>query len=155
MKKTVNSCRIENRRAHYDYVVLNKLECGIALRGTEVKSIRHGMAGLKGSWCSVDNGQLVLHGMHVTAYEHSDLRDFDEDRDRVLLAHKYEIRKLQQEVKEKGVTLIPLALYFSKGRAKVELGVCRGKRLKDYRLDIMINDINRDIERSLKEENYG
>lgn len=139
---------IENRKAHYDYFVEDTLVCGISLRGNEVKSIAAGQASLKEAWCTVQNGNLVLRGMHITRWETSNQFDVDEDREKQLLAHKSEIRKLAETVKLDGVTLIPLKVFFAEnGKCKVEIGICRGKKNYDKRETLKQRQIKRDIER--------
>ena len=149
MKKENNAKAIiiENKRAYFDYFVDEKLECGISLRGNEVKSILSGMATLKGAWCTIQNGELVIRGLHITKWDTANNFDVNEDRERVLLAHKKEIRKLADEIKLKGVTLIPTKMYFSSGRCKVEVGVCRGKHNYDKRQSLKKKDMERDIAR--------
>lgn len=140
---------IENRKARYDYFVEDTLVCGISLRGNEVKSIAAGQASLKEAWCTVQNGNLVLRGMHVTRWKSSNAFDVDEDREKQLLAHKSEIRKLAEAVKLDGITLIPLKVFFAdNGKCKVEIGVCRGKKNYDKRETIK----KRDIERTIRKE---
>ena len=142
---------IENRKAHYDYFVEDTLVCGISLRGNEVKSIAAGQASLKEAWCTVQNGNLVLRGMHITRWETSNQFDVDEDREKQLLAHKSEIRKLAEIVKLDGVTLIPLKVFFAEnGKCKVEIGICRGKKNYDKRETLKQRQIKRDIEREGK-----
>ena len=118
-----------NRQAHHEYFVIEALETGIELVGTEVKSLRAGAVNLKDSWVDVDNGQLILRGMHISPYDKGNVFNRDPLRERRLLAHKSEIRRLGQEIKLQGYTLVPLSLYFKRGRVKVELGVCKGKKL--------------------------
>ena len=142
---------IENRKAHYDYFVEDTLVCGISLRGNEVKSIAAGQASLKEAWCTVQNGNLVLRGMHITRWETSNQFDVDEDREKQLLAHKSEIRKLAEIVKLDGVTLIPLKVFFAEnGKCKVDIGICRGKKNYDKRETLKQRQIKRDIEREGK-----
>jgi SsrA-binding protein len=142
------SPRINNRRALHDYFITAKLECGIVLTGTEVKSLRLGKAQLQESYARVDNGQLTLHGCHIDPYEKAGIRNHEPLRERRLLAHKREIRKLADETKERGVTLIPLAIYFSKdGMAKVELGVAKGKHAHDKRETIKKKEADREMRR--------
>ena len=142
---------IENRKARYDYFVEDTLICGISLRGNEVKSIAAGQASLKEAWCTVQNGNLVLRGMHITRWETSNQFDVDEDREKQLLAHKSEIRKLVETVKLDGVTLIPLKVFFAEnGKCKVEIGICRGKKNYDKRETLKQRQIKRDIEREGK-----
>lgn len=142
---------IENKKAYHDYFVDEKIECGISLRGNEVKSIRNGMCNIKEAWCQIQDNNLVIRGMHISRWNTSNMFDVDENRERQLLAHKREILKLKQRVQEKGVTLIPLKVYFtSRGKCKVEIGVCRGKHNYDKRQDLKDKQIKRDIEREMK-----
>lgn len=141
---------IENRSAYYNYFVDEKLECGISLRGNEVKSIRSGKANIKDAWCQVQGGNIVLRGMFISRWDTANVFDVDERRERQLLAHKREILKLKQLVSEKGVTLIPLRVYFSSGKCKVEVGVCRGKHNYDKRESLREKEINRTISRAVK-----
>ena len=142
---------IENKKAYHDYFVDETLECGIQLRGNEVKSIRSSMCSIKEAWCQVQNNELVIRGMHVTKWGTTNLFDIDEDRERVLLAHKKEIRVLGEKVKEKGVSIIPLKVYFKNGKCKVLIGVCRGKKLYDKREALKDMQVKRDINRAFKE----
>lgn len=142
---------IENKKVYHDYFVDEKIECGISLRGNEVKSIRNGMCNIKEAWCQIQDNNLVIRGMHISRWNTSNMFDVDENRERQLLAHKREILKLKQRVQEKGVTLIPLKVYFtSRGKCKVEIGVCRGKHNYDKRQDLKDKQIKRDIEREMK-----
>ena len=142
---------IENKKAYHDYFVDEKIECGISLRGNEVKSIRNGMCNIKEAWCQIQDNDLVIRGMHISRWNTSNMFDVDENRERQLLVHKREILKLKQRVQEKGVTLIPLKVYFtSRGKCKVEIGVCRGKHNYDKRQDLKDKQIKRDIEREMK-----
>lgn len=146
----MRNMRIENRKARYDYFVEERLECGIELRGNEVKSILEGQCSIKEAWCTVQNGELVLRGMRVSPWKTSNAFDVDENRERRLLAHKSEIRKLQQAAKEDGVTLVPLSVYFSSnGKCKVEVGLCKGKKNYDKRETTKKRDVERDIRRNL------
>lgn len=142
---------IENKKAYHDYFVDETLECGIQLRGNEVKSIRSSMCSIKEAWCQVQNNELVIRGMHVTKWGTTNLFDIDEDRERVLLAHKKEIRVLGEKVKEKGISIIPLKVYFKNGKCKVLIGVCRGKKLYDKREALKDMQVKRDINRAFKE----
>ncbi len=142
---------IENRKARHDYFVNGTLECGIVLRGNEVKSLKAGSADLKQAWCSVKNKQLILHGLHITAYGAANKFDVDERRDRVLLAHKSEIRKLSVFSENPGNSLIPLKIYFTEGKAKVLIGSCTGKHNYDKRNSLKERDIKREIDKSMKE----
>lgn len=143
-----------NRQARHDYFVLEALETGIELVGTEVKSLRQGTVNLKDAWVEVENGELVVHGMHVSPYEKGNIFNRDPVRPRKLLAHKNEIRKLAQEVKLQGYTLIPLSLYFKRGRVKLELGLCKGKKLYDKRETAAKRAAQRDIDRAMKSRAY-
>lgn len=142
---------IENRKAYHDYFVEDTVECGIALKGNEVKSIRESACNIKGAWCQVQNGNLVLRGMHISPWRTANSFDIDEDRERQLLAHKAEIRKFESALAEKGVTLIPLKVYFIRGKAKVLVGVCKGKHNYDKRETLKKKQVERDINRELKE----
>ena len=144
---------IENKKAYHDYFVDETLECGVALRGNEVKSIQSGKASIKEAWCSVQNGNLVIRGMHITKWSTANDFDVDEDRERQLLAHKREIIKLADKIKLEGVTLIPLRVYFVKNKCKILVGVCRGKHNYDKREAIKDKQVKRDIGRALKEKN--
>lgn len=150
MSKTAT---IENKKAYHDYFVDETIECGISLRGNEVKSIRAGKASIKESWCRVQNNQLVIRGMHISQWDTANSYDVDEDRERVLLAHKKEIIKLGDVVQQDGVSLIPLKIYFINGKCKVLLGVCRGKHNYDKRETLKNRQVKRDIDRALKESN--
>lgn len=142
---------INNKSASHDYFIDEKIECGIALWGNEVKSIRDGKANIKGAWCQVQNGNLVIRGMHIKAWETANKFDIDEDRERQLLVHKKEIINLEQKVKLNGVTLIPLKVYFANnGKCKILLGVCRGKHNYDKRQSLKDAQVKRDIERAVK-----
>jgi SsrA-binding protein len=149
----MNSINIENRKAYHDYFVKNMIECGIALRGNEVKSIRKGSCNLKGAWCTIQDGQLVARGIHISKWDSANAFDVDETRERVLLAHKQEIRKLEKAIKEQGVTLIPLKMYFFKGKCKILIGECVGKHNYDKRETLKQKDIQREIQKSFKENN--
>ncbi len=140
-----------NRQARHEYFVEESLETGIELVGTEVKSLRMGQVNLKDSWAEVTNGELYVYAMHISPYEKGNIFNRDPLRPRRLLAHKNEIRKLAQEVKLQGYTLVPLALYFKHGRVKLELGVCKGKKLYDKRETAAKRSAQRDIERAIKE----
>jgi SsrA-binding protein len=140
---------INNRRARHDYLVLDTYECGLVLKGAEVKSIREGKATLREAFARVENGEVFLHGMHVTPYSHSS-EELDPVRPRKLLLHHREIDELARAANEKGVTLVPLRLYFKDGRAKLELATARGKRQYDKRQAIAKRDADREAERALK-----
>ena len=140
-----------NRRAHHDYFILEKFEAGIALSGTEVKSIRLGTLNLKDSFCAVKDGELFVHGMHISPYEEGNIFNRDPDRSRKLLMHRREIRRLGQQVKLEGCTIIPLSVYFKGPRVKLELGLAKGKKLYDKREDAAKRDAQRNMERTIKE----
>jgi len=139
-----------NRKAFHDYFILDRCEAGIELFGTEVKSIRAGTLNLKDSYCVVKDGELLLRGMHISPYEHGNIFNRDPDRTRRLLMHKKEILKLQQRVMLDGIALIPLSVYFRDSRVKVEVGVCKGKKLYDKRESDARRDAQRDMDRNLK-----
>ncbi|MDE6034786.1 MAG: SsrA-binding protein SmpB [Ruminococcus sp.] len=143
----------ENRKARHEYFVLETYEAGIELVGTEVKSIRNGSVNLKDSWCSVDNGELFIRGMHISPYEKGNIFNKDPLRVRRLLMHKKEINKLYGTLKQDGLSLIPLSLYFKDSRVKVQLGLCKGKKLYDKRQDSANRDAKREIDRNLKIRN--
>lgn len=142
---------IVNRIARHDYFILEEIECGIALTGTEIKSIREGKANIKDSYGIVKNGEVFLLNMFISPYKQGNIFNHQETRTRKLLLHKAEIRKLDQSIKLEGNTLIPLKIYFVKGRAKILLGLCKGKKNYDKRETIKERDIKRDIEKRLKE----
>lgn len=142
---------IDNKKAYHDYFVDDKLECGISLKGNEVKSIRQGKCTIKDAWCRVQNNQLVIRGMHIGKWETANMFDIDENRERVLLAHKREIIKLSEKVKLDGISLIPLKIYFKDDKVKVLLGVCRGKHNFDKRNTLKERQVDRDIRRAFKE----
>ena len=142
----------ENRKARHEYFVLEAFEAGIELVGTEVKSIRQGGVNLKDSWCDIKNGEIFVQGMHISPYEKGNIFNRDPLRVRRLLMHKREIMKLNAAIQQQGMTLVPLELYFSGSRVKVAVGLCRGKKLYDKRDDAAKRDMQRDIERHLKEQ---
>ena len=142
-----------NRKAHHDYFIEERYEAGISLAGTEVKSIRAGTLNLKDAYCSVKDGELFVHGMHISPYEKGNIFNKDPVRDRRLLMHSREIRKLHALVREEGYTLIPLSVYFKDARVKVEVGLCRGKKNYDKRETIAKRDAEREMDRRQKEWN--
>lgn len=144
----------QNKKARHDYFIEQTLEAGIVLSGTEVKSIRQGKVNLKDSYASIEDGEVILSGMHISPYEQGNIFNKDPLRDRKLLLHKFEINKLIGYTQQKGLTLVPLQLYFKRGIVKVELGVAKGKKLYDKREDIAERDAKRDIDRKLKEARY-
>ena len=139
-----------NRKAFHDYFVLDRYEAGIELFGTEVKSIRAGTLNLKDAFCTVKNGELFVRGMHISPYEKGNIFNRDPDRARRLLMHKQEIRKLNAKVMQEGIALIPLSVYFKDSRVKVEVGLCKGKKLYDKRESDAKRQADRDIDRTLK-----
>ncbi len=140
----------QNKKAYHDYFVLEKLEAGIELFGTEVKSIRQGKINLKDSWCFVKDGEMFVNGMHISPYEQGNIFNRDPLRTKRLLLHKKEIRRFYSQVKQDGLSIVPLSVYFSKGRAKVEIGLCKGKKLYDKRDVAAKKDAQRAIERNLR-----
>jgi SsrA-binding protein len=149
-KSTGTKLIAENRRARHDYHLLERLEAGIALTGTEVKSLRQGRASLQRAFAEIRQGEIYLVGAHIAEYAQGNLANHDPDRDRKLLLHRREIASLIGKVQERGLTLVPTRLYFKDGRAKVELAVARGKETRDKRRDIAERDARRQIERALK-----
>jgi SsrA-binding protein len=149
MGRRADTVVIRNRRARYDYHVLESFECGIVLAGSEVKSIRNGRANLQDAYARIEDGEIWLHGMHVAPYEFS-RAELEPTRRRKLLLHRKQIDELSRATGEKGVTLVPLRVYFKDGRAKVELAVAKGKRTYDKRRTIAERDANREAERALK-----
>lgn len=147
----------QNKKAYHDYFVDEKYEAGIALFGTEVKSIRGGAVNLKDSYCSLKNGELFVVGMHISPYEQGNIFNREPRRDRKLLMHKREIMKLGGLVTQKGYTLVPLSLYFSGKNVKVEVGLCRGKKLYDKRDALAEKQANREMDRRMKDtsKEYG
>ena len=140
-----------NRKAYHDYFVEETYEAGISLFGTEVKSVRLGQVNLKDSWCDIDDGEMFIKGMHISPYEKGNIFNRDPRRVRRLLIHKSEIRRLFDKVRQEGLTLIPLKLYYKGSRVKMEVGLCKGKKLYDKRDDMAKRQSERDIERALKE----
>ena len=141
----------ENRKARHDYHIHETYEAGIALTGTEVKALRAGKANLKDAYARIDNAEIMLHNMHISPYEQGNRFNHEPLRTRKLLMHRYEINKLIGKTKEKGYTLVPLKLYFTRGRVKVELGLASGKHTYDKRQDLAERDAKRDMERTLRE----
>lgn len=146
-KKKSDGPRISNRRALHDYFIEAKLECGIALMGSEVKSLRAGKGQLQEAFARIERGELILHQAHIDPYAPATKFNHDPLRERKLLAHKREIRKLEQATQQKGVTLIPLAMYFKDGRVKVEIGVAKGKQQHDKRDTIRKKEQDRELRR--------
>lgn len=144
----------QNKKARHDYFIEESYEAGIELFGTEVKSIRQGRVNLKDSWCSIDKGELFVNGMHISPYEQGNIFNRDPTRVKKLLMHKKEINRLYGVVKQTGYSLIPLSLYFKDSRVKVQIGLCKGKKLYDKREDMAKRAAKRDMERTLKEKAY-
>ncbi len=143
----------ENRKAFHDYFVEESMEAGIELCGTEVKSLRKGAVNLKDAWCTVDNGELFIKGMHISPYEQGNIFNRDPLRVRRLLMHRREIMRLYGLLKQQqGLTLIPLSLYFKGSRVKVQLGLCRGKKMYDKREDAARRDMKREAERAMRQK---
>lgn len=142
-KKENENTIANNPKARHDYFIDNTIECGIELIGTEVKSIRAGKVNMKDSYAQIKNGELFIHSLHISPYEQGNIFNKDPLRTRKLLVHKQEIQKLIGLVKQKGVTLIPLSMYWNKNHIKVELGIARGKKLYDKRQDIAKKDAER------------
>lgn len=143
----------QNKKAYHDYFINEKFECGIELKGTEVKSLRAGNVNLKDSYATIDNGEVFIKQMHISPYEQGNIFNRDPMRPRKLLMHKYEIRRLIGTLKEDGISLIPLSLYFKGSNIKVELGLAKGKKLYDKRASIAEKDAKRNIARKIKEYN--
>lgn len=140
----------QNRKARHDYFVLETMEAGIELKGTEVKSIRAGAVNLKDSFAAVKNGEMILYNVHISPYEKGNIFNKDPLRPRRLLLHKREIIKLSQKVAQEGLTLVPLSFYLKDSRVKVELALCKGKKLYDKRESAALRDTEREIDRALK-----
>ena len=139
-----------NREARHEYFVLEALETGVELKGTEVKGVTAFVGNLKDSWVDIEDGELLVKGMHITPYDHGNIFNRDPDRPKRLLLHKREIRKLHDLQKQEGYALIPLSVYFKNSWVKVELGLCKGKKLYDKRETAAKKDAARNIERSMK-----
>lgn len=142
-----------NKKAYHDYFIDETYEAGIALHGTEVKSMRMGKCSIKESFIRIENGEVYVYGMHVSPYEKGNIFNKDPLRIKKLLLHKYEINKLAGKVAEKGLTLVPLQVYFKEGKVKVEIGLARGKKLYDKRQDIAKKDQRREAEKEFKVKN--
>ena len=144
-----------NRRARHEYSILETYEAGLALRGTEVKSLRAGLVNFKDSYATVRNGEVWLLGCHINPYSHGTDANHDPERDRKLLLHAKEIGRLSGKVAERGLTLIPLKLYFKSGRAKLELGLGRGKKLHDKRSTLREREVKREMDRAARDARRG
>lgn len=143
----------QNKKAYHDYEILEKLEAGLILLGTEVKSLRQGKANLKDSYARIRHGEVHLYGCHISAYTHASYDNHEPERVRKLLLHKFEIKRLVGKTQEKGLALIPLKIYFSKGKAKVELALARGKKHYDKRESLKRKEETREMERLRKRQN--
>ncbi len=143
----------QNRRARFDYAVEETLECGIVLEGSEVKSLRAGKVSFPDGYAAFENGELWLKNVHINEYSFSSIFNHDPDRPRKLLAHAHELKRLRRRVDEKGYTLIPLDFHFTKGRVKVELGLCKGKKQADKRDSIKERDVKREMARAFRDRN--
>lgn len=151
MKKERRNVTIENKKAYHDYFIEETLECGIVLKGNEVKSIRCGMANIKSTYILVDkSNQLIVRGMNITKWDTSNLFDVDEKRDRILLAHKKEIKNLMQKSQADGYSLLPLKIYFVNGKCKMLIGLGKGKKAYDKRNVLKDKEIKRNIQRKIK-----
>ncbi|RGI77735.1 SsrA-binding protein SmpB [Ruminococcus bromii] len=142
----------QNKKARHDYFVEETYEAGIELCGTEVKSLRAGRVNLKDSWCSIVDGEIFVNGMHISPYEQGNIFNRDPMRVRRLLMHKKEILKLYGTVKQTGYSLIPISLYFKDSKVKLQVGLCKGKKLYDKRADMAERSAKRDMERAVKEQ---
>ena len=152
MTKSDTKTIAQNKKAYHDYFIIESMEAGIELKGTEVKSLRAGRVNLKDSWCSIVDGEIFINGMHISPYEQGNIFNKDPMRVRKLLMHKREIMRLFGLVKQDGYSLIPVSVYFKKSRIKVQVGLCKGKKLYDKRADIAAKDAKRNIERHMKEQ---
>ena len=153
MEKNENRAVAQNKKAYHDYFVIETYEAGLELFGTEVKSVRQGKVNLKDSWCNIDGGEIFANGMHISPYDHGNIFNRDPLRPKKLLMHKREILKLFGLTKQQGYAIIPLQIYFKKGRAKVQIGLCKGKKLYDKRETAAKKSAERDIERSMAARN--
>ena len=152
-EKTSFKTITENRKACHDYFIIESYEAVIELVGTEVKAIRQGGVNLKDSWCTIEDGELWVKGMHISPYDHGNIFNRDPMRVRRLLLHKKEINKLFGTIKQEGLTLIPISLYFKGSRVKLQVGLCKGKKLHDKRDAMAAAAAKRDIDRAIKERN--
>lgn len=149
-KKPGSSLVASNKRAYHDYHVLESIKCGVVLTGTEIKSIRGGKTSMNQAFARIENGELWLYGVHIPPYEQGSYNNHDPDRRRKLLVTKQEIKRLLGRTKEQGLTLVPLKMFFERAWVKVDLGLCKGKKLHDKRATIAERDHRRDIERAMK-----
>ena len=152
-KNDENKTVSQNKKAYHDYFVIETYEAGLELFGTEVKSVRQGKVNLKDSWCNIVNGEIFANGMHISPYDHGNIFNRDPLRPKKLLMHKKEILKLFGLTKQQGYAIIPLQIYFKKGKAKVQIGLCKGKKLYDKREDAARKSADREIERNMSLRN--
>ena len=155
MAKTNGKMIANNKKAYHDYFILDQYEAGISLHGTEVKSLRMGKCSIKEAFVRIEDGEVFIYGMHISPYEKGNIFNKDPLRVRKLLLHKYEINKMTGKMKEKGIALIPLRVYFKGSLVKVEIGLAKGKKLYDKREDIAKRDQKREAEREFKQRNIG
>ena len=155
MAKSNDKMVANNKKAYHDYFILDKIETGIALHGTEVKSLRMGKCSIKESFIHIEHGEVIIYGMHISPYEKGNIFNKDPLRTRKLLLHKSEISKMIGQINQKGYTLIPLKVYFSGSLVKVQIGLCKGKKLYDKRQDISKRDQLREAQRDFKVRNFG
>ncbi|MBR5316488.1 MAG: SsrA-binding protein SmpB [Lachnospiraceae bacterium] len=153
MSKETMKLVANNKKAYHDYFVDEKIEAGLVLHGTEVKSLRMGKCSIKESFIRIENGEMFVYGMHISPYEKGNIFNKDPLRVKKLLLHKSEINKMTGKIKEKGFTIVPLQVYFKDGKAKMEIGLCRGKKLYDKRQDIAKKDMKREAEKDFKIRN--
>ena len=153
--KTDGKLIANNKKAYHDYFILDKFEAGISLHGTEVKSLRMGKCSIKEAFVRIENGEVFIYGMHISPYEKGNIFNKDPLRVRKLLLHKLEIHKLVGKTKEKGITIMPLRVYFKGSLVKVEIGIAKGKKLYDKRQDIAKKDQQREAQRDFKVRNFG
>ena len=154
MSKETMKLVANNKKAYHDYFVDEKIEAGLVLHGTEVKSLRMGKCSIKESFVRIENGEMFVYGMHISPYEKGNIFNKDPLRVKKLLLHKSEINKLTGKIKEKGFTIVPIQVYFKDGKAKMEIGLCRGKKLYDKRQDIAKKDQEREARRDFKIRNF-
>ncbi len=155
MAKSSEKLIANNKKAYHDYFILEKYEAGIVLAGTEVKSLRMGKCSIKEAFVRIENGEAYIYGMHISPYEKGNIFNRDPLRTRKLLLHKSEINKLTGKIKEKGMTLMPLRVYFKGSLVKVEIGLAKGKKIYDKRQDIAKKDQEREAQRDFKVRNLG
>ena len=150
MKEKKNRPTINNRKVYHNNYVEDTLICGIVLSGNEIKSLLAGTSNINEAWCCIEHGELIVNNMYIAKYDAANVYDVSERRNRVLLAHKKEIRKLEQIISEPGYTLIPIKVFWEKQYVKIEVGICKGKHAYDKRQSIKERDVKRDIERNYK-----